>query len=248
MGESYSTRSGHFLKVAVPWSGEIARKLGLGFLQRVERRVGSHRFARPQHHGVKALHPGPFRHFVGAALGRRHYQSPAPVLSRYAIVAMPGPTVIWHVSSLPQRQQRRAVIRWRRAGARRAGGASTAERANTGSDDRSCDLAADCGGTSCQTPWPDRPHARQVANVDALKAASAEFAAIRPQAINFQGLIAQWERRRGWMLGSSTHARLGSTRCSVLRGRYARTWRLFGMLCWNPNSTGRSYGGNWVTV
>ena len=39
----------------------------------------SHRFARPQHNGVKALHPGVFRRFAGAALGRRHYQSPAPV-------------------------------------------------------------------------------------------------------------------------------------------------------------------------
>ena len=55
--------------------------------------------------------------------------------------------------------------------------------------------------------------ARQVANVDALKAASAEFTAMR-------------------------HARLGSTRCSVLRGRYARTWRLFGTLCWNLGATG----------
>src|ERR1700722_18589869 len=35
------------------------------------------------------------------------------------------------------------------------------------------------------------------------------------------------------------HARLGSMRCSVLRGRYARTWRLFGTLCRNLGATGR---------
>ena len=50
--------------------------------------------------------------------------------------------------------QLRAFIRWRRAGACRAGGASTGPR-NTGSDDRSYDLAADRGGTLRQTPWPD---------------------------------------------------------------------------------------------
>ena len=38
------------------------------------------------------------------------------------------------------------------------------------------------------------------------------------------------------------HERLGSTRCSVLRGRYARTWRLFGTLCWNLRSNGQTEG------
>jgi hypothetical protein len=75
------------------------------------------------------------------------------MLSRYAIVAIPGPTVIWHVSSLPGAAV--SLHSMRRAGACRAGGASTGPRANTGSDDRSCDLAADRGGALYQTPWPD---------------------------------------------------------------------------------------------
>ena len=42
--------------------------------------------------------------------------------------------------------------------------------------------------------------ARQVANVDALKAASAEFTAMRHLAMRFEACFAV-ERRRGWMLG-----------------------------------------------
>jgi DHA2 family multidrug resistance protein len=49
--------------------------------------------------------------------------------------------------------QLRALIRGRRAGACRAGRARTGPRANAGSDDRSCDLAADRGGALRQTPW-----------------------------------------------------------------------------------------------
>ncbi len=46
-------------------------------------------------------------------------------------------------------------------------------------------------------------------------------------------------RTPGSTRGSSTHERPASTRCSVLRGRYARTSMLFGTLCWNLGATGR---------
>jgi hypothetical protein len=43
--------------------------------------------------------------------------------------------------------------------------------------------------------------ARQLANVDALKAASADFTAMRRLAMRFRGLALRWNGRRGWTLG-----------------------------------------------
>jgi hypothetical protein len=86
---------------------------------------------------------------------------------------------------VPSLAQLRAFFGWRRAGACRAGAASTGLRADpmTGS----CDLAADCGGTLHQTRG--QMTTQQVANVDALKAASAEFIAMRRLAMRFRGLL-----------------------------------------------------------
>ena len=67
-----------------------------------------------------------------------------------------------------------------------AAGASPGPCANAGSNDRSGDLAADRGGALRQTPRPDD---RQAANVDALKAASAEFTVMRRLAMRFRGLL-----------------------------------------------------------
>jgi hypothetical protein len=101
----------------------------------------------------------------------------------------------------------------------------------------SCDLAADCGGTLHQTRG--QMTAQQVANVDALKAASAEFTAMRRLAMRFRGLLRGGtpERRDAWLIDARVWD--GSTRCKVLRGRYARTWRPFGTLRGNLGAMGR---------
>jgi hypothetical protein len=64
----------------------------------------------------------------------------------------------------------------------------------------SCDLAADCGGTLHQTRG--QMTAQQVANVDALKAASAEFTAMRRLAMRFRGLLRGGtpERLDAWLI------------------------------------------------
>src|SRR5208283_3960288 len=115
---------------------EIARKLGLG-RRRVERWV--RRIDLPDLNTMASKPCTPS--YFGALLARRWAEGITKVRHLFAERR--------HLAQL------RAFIRWRRAGACRAGGASTGPRANTGSDDRSCDLGADRGGTLRQTPWPD---------------------------------------------------------------------------------------------
>ena len=57
--------------------GEIAHKLGLGPAGSNVGSVGS--ICRTKHNDVNPFHPGVFRRSAGTAVGRRHYQNPAPV-------------------------------------------------------------------------------------------------------------------------------------------------------------------------
>ena len=174
---------------------EIARKLGLG-RRRVERWV--RRIDLPDLNTMASKPCTPA--YFGTLLARRWAEGITKVRHLFAEIRHRGYTGSYSHTFPRSLAQWRAFIRWRRAGACRAGGASAGPRANTGSDDRSSDLAAYRGGTLRQTPWPNT--ARQVANVDALKATSAEFTAMRHLAMRFRGLLRGGtpERLDAWLI------------------------------------------------
>ena len=131
---------------------EIARKLGLG-RRRVERWVRRIDLPDLKTMASKPCTPA----YFGALLARRWAEGITKVRHLFAEIRHRGYTGSYsHLARfLAPWRSCEPSFRWRRAGACRAGGASTGPHANTGSDDRSCDLAADRGGTLRQTPWPD---------------------------------------------------------------------------------------------
>ena len=130
---------------------EIARKLDLG-RRRVERWV--RRIDLPDRNTMASKPSTPA--YFGALLARRWAEGITKVRHLFDEIRRHGYTGSYSSGTFPRSlAQLRAFIRWRRAGACRAGGASTGPRTNIGSDDRSCDLAADRGGALRQTPWPD---------------------------------------------------------------------------------------------
>jgi hypothetical protein len=113
-------------------------------------------------------------------VGRGHYQSPA-------LVRRDTPSRLYRVlqpsGALPRTLAQRRAFPSRP----RAGGTGPGLHANVGTNDRSGDLAADRGGL-CVKPRGQMT-ARHGANVDALKAASAEFTAMRRLAMRLRGLL-----------------------------------------------------------
>ena len=79
---------------------------------------------------------------------------------------------------------------------------------------------------------------RQVANVDALKAASAEFTAMRHLAMRFRGLLRGGtpERLDAWLIDARASGIYAMQRFART---IARTSRLFVTPCWNRGATGR---------
>src|SRR5271163_2228473 len=136
-------RSGHFLRVAVP-SGRspassvlVADGSNVGFAASICRTSTQWR---------QSLAPRLISAFCWNGGGPKALLKSGTCSPRYAIVAIPGPSVIWRVSLHPG-------------------------------------AAAICVKPRGQMT------VRQVANVDALKAASAEFTAMRRLAMRFRGLL-----------------------------------------------------------
>ena len=149
---SYSTRSGRFSKEQFrrgdrPQTRSWSPKGGT---------VGSsHRLAGPQHNSVNPL---PARHisaFFWSDGGPKALPKSGICSPRYAIAAIPGPSVISRASLHPG-----AAVRLRSMTTNRE--ASPGPHANANSMTGRGDLAADRGGALCQTPRPDdRPAGRQ---------------------------------------------------------------------------------------
>jgi hypothetical protein len=150
--ERQAVRQQLFDEIRAPFEGgssigEIPHKLGLG-RRRVERWVRRIDLPDRNPNGVNPFHPGVFRRSFGAAVGRRHHQSPAPV-------RRDTPSWLFRVlqssGAFPCSLARRRTF----TRGRRAGGDGPSSCANAGSDDWSSDLAADRSGALRQTPWPD---------------------------------------------------------------------------------------------
>ena len=170
-------RSGRFLKGAVPSERSPTSSVLVAAGSNVGS-VGS--ICRTATQWRQPLPPRRISAFFWAAVGRRHYQNPAPVRRDtpswlYRVLQSSGafPCSLAQPRTFPR--------------GCRAGGACSGSRANAGSDDWSRDLAADCGGALRQTPRPDDcPAGRHCRRA---QAASAEFTAMRRLAMRFRGLL-----------------------------------------------------------
>ena len=193
-GNSYSTRSGLSLKGAVP-SGRSPSNSVLVAGGSNGGSVGS--ICRTATQWRQPLPPRRISAFCWSGGGPKASPRFGTYSPRYAIAAIPGPSVIWRVSL-----RERAPVRVRTLDPM------------TGRVISPVTAAALCVKPRGQMT------ARQAANVDALKGASAEFTAMRRLAMRFRGLL------RGGMV-EELDAWLIDARASGIYAmqRFARTIR-----------------------